>query len=60
MDVGKREDRLLDELEFLYQQRRDARLLVSEFEAEGLLPPGSAVVLLTLLADRVKKEGASV
>jgi hypothetical protein len=37
MDVGKRYDRMLDEMEFLYQQRRDARSLVSEWIADGFL-----------------------
>jgi hypothetical protein len=58
MDVGKREDRLLDELEFLYQQRRDARVLVSEWVADGYLRDDYGTELLTLLADRVK-EGQS-
>jgi hypothetical protein len=59
MDVGKREDRLLEELEFLYQQRRDARKLVADLAGELLLLEDSATLLLTCLADRVK-EGQSV
>lgn len=58
-DVGKVTDRFLDELEFLYQQRRDARALVAELE----IGAEDRILLLTLLADRVKagdKEGASV
>jgi hypothetical protein len=57
MDVGRREDKFLDELEFLYQQRRDARVLVSEWVADGYLRDDYGTELLTLLADRVK-EGA--
>jgi hypothetical protein len=57
MDVGKRYDRMLDEMEFLYQQRRDARVLVSEWVADGYLRDDYGTELLTLLADRVK-EGA--
>jgi hypothetical protein len=55
MDVGRREDKFLDELEFLYQQRRDARVLVSEWVADGYLRDDYGTELLTLLADRVKE-----
>jgi hypothetical protein len=54
MDVGKQTDRFLDELEFLYQQRREARVLVSELVADGFLRDDYGTELLTLLADRVK------
>lgn len=57
MDVGRREDKFLDELEFLYQQRREARFLISELIADGFLQDDYGTELLTLLADRVK-EGA--
>jgi hypothetical protein len=59
MDVGRREDKFLDELEFLYQQRRDARYLVGQWGAEGGMDPALAEELLTLLTDR-KKEGQGV
>lgn len=60
VDVQRRDDRFLEELEFLYQQRRDARLLVSEWVADGFLRDDYGLELPTLLADRVKREGASV
>lgn len=56
LDVGKREDRLLDELEFLYQQRREARVLVSEWIADGYLRDDYGTELLTLLAGRVRED----
>lgn len=59
MDVGKREDGFLDEMEFLYQQRREARSLVAEWVADGYLRDDYGVELLTLLADRLK-EGQNV
>lgn len=59
MDVGKRYDNMLEEMEFLYQRRREARAYVGELIDDGFLAPGLAEELLTLLAGRVK-EGQNV
>jgi hypothetical protein len=54
VDVGRERDRMLDEMEFIYGQRRDARSMIRALEGEGLVAPKAATELLTLLADRVK------
>jgi hypothetical protein len=54
VDVGRERDRLLDELQFLYAQRREVRALVDSLLEDEVLDSPSYTLLMTCLADRVK------